>query len=276
MLKSVSVEVPVCIIGQSLAQYNYPVLCYLSEGNRLLISLNQGIGRVRVEWPGLLAAYLEEKLSKALSPYLRELGLDVRVGGRALPPIDSLVAVLHAVLREVGREEALPHSCLRRLAISEERARIVLEATRVKGLTAYRRGEGLMELRKDFPWKASLCVRAPFRFKLAKFKDFEEPLNVAMHALGRLIVVVARSIIDGDFELFREALVKYSKLSLAISDLPLTVLRIYEKLSRIEGVACKIDEDFRGFMLFSERTDLLNDCLSMASRMGFQVLSLEG
>jgi len=276
MLKSISVEVPICIIGQSIAQYNYPVLCYLSEDNKLSLSFHQGIGRIKIWWSIPITAYLENKLSNILSPHLRGLGLDLHVEGKVLPPIDSLIAILHVVLREVGRERALSPSHLRKLAISEERARIVLEAMRVKGLIAYRRGEGLMELRRDFPWRACLCIKTFYRFRLAEFKSFEESFNVVLHALGRLIVVAARSIIDGDFELFRETLTRYSRLSLAVSNLPLTVLQVYEKLSRIEGVACKIDEDFRGFMLFSEKEVSLNKCLSMASRMGFQVLSLRG
>lgn len=266
--------VPICIIGQSLARHNYPVLCYFLD-NRLSLLLSQGIGRIKVDSFSPFTAYLEKKLSKVLSPQLKILSLDVHIkGGEASPPIDSLIAILYTILREIGREGSLIHPLLKKLAISDERARIVFEAMKNRGLTAYRKGEGLMRLENDFPWTIGLCLKTPFRFKLSEFKGFEEPLNAVIHALGRLIIVVARSIIDGDFEVFREALTKYSRLSLAMSNLPFTVFRAYEKLSNVKGVACKVDEDFRGLMLFSERKDLLNECLNVAGKMGFQVAYL--
>lgn len=275
MLKSVSVRVPICVIGHSLVQHNYPVLCYFSDENRVSLALSQGIGRIKVEDQSPLANYLEKVLSKALSPHLSALGFDVYVkGSKALPLMDSLIVILHTVLKEIEREDLLTSLLLRKLKISSERARIVLETTSARGVVAYRKGEGFMELTEDFPWAIGLCFKTPFRFKLSEFGGFEESFNAVIHALGRLIIVVARSIIDCDFELFRKALTKYSKLSLVISDLPLTVLRAYEKLSKIKEVSCKIDEDFRGFMLFSEREEMLNECLNTVGRMGFKVVTL--
>lgn len=277
MLKSISVRVPICIIGQSLVQYNYPVLCYLSDENRISLILSRGVGGIKVEWQSPLARYLEKMLCSTLSTYLDAMNLDVYVRcDRSLPPIDALTAILYAILNEVRHEELSTHLLLRKLRVPDERARAVFEIMNVKGLVAYRGGEGSVELREDLPWSIGLCLKVPFRFRLSEFKDFEESFNAIVHALGRLIIVVARSIIDGDFEAFRRALTKYSRLSLAISNLPLTVLRAYERLSKINGVACKIDEDFRGFMLFSEEEDLLYESLNMASRMGFQIAFVRG
>lgn len=275
MLRNILVRVPVCIIGQSLVQYNYPMLCYLSDENVVSLTLSRGVGSIKVEGLSPLKDYLERKLSKTLSTHLSTVSLDVHVKvDKALPLIDALAAVLHAIVSEVGRESISMHKLLKRMAISNERARIIFEHMKVKGLVAYRKGEGMMKLRDDFPWVMGLCLKTPFRFRLSEFEEFEEPFNAVMHALGRLIIIVARSIVDGDFETFRKALTKYSRLSSAISNLPLSVLRAYEKLSKVDGVACKIDEDFRGFMLFSEREKLLYEGLNMASKMGFQIAFL--
>lgn len=275
MFKNTSVRVPVCIIGQSLVEHNYPVLCYISDESRVSLILSRGVGGIKVEGLSPFAGYLEVMLSKALFTHLNVMRLDLYVrGDRALPPIDALTSILYAILNEVGREDLSEHLLLKKLRVSDERARIIFEGMKARGLTAYRRGEGLMELREDFPWTIGLCLKTPLRFRLLEFKKFEESFSAVMHALGRLIIVVARSIIDSNFEVFREALTKYSRLSLAISNLPLAVLRAYEKLSKVKGVACKVDEDFRGFMLFSEREDLLSESLNMAGKMGFQVALL--
>jgi len=277
MSKDLFVKVPISIIGQSLVQYNYPMLCYVARDKGFSVSIHRGTGSLKVEWPSPLAQYLEKRLLKAFSPRLSSLGVDVFVrGSENLPPMDSLIAVFSALLKEAGLEGLSTYELLRGLAIPNTRVRGVLESVRGEGLVAYREGEGLAELRKDFPWKMGLGLKVPLRFKIFESEGLEEAFNIVLHALGRTIIVVARSIIDEDFELFRRALVEYSRLCIALSKLPLSILKAYEKLSKMKGIACKVDEDFRGFVLFSEDRDLLDESLKTLSSMGLQAIALKG
>jgi len=277
MSKDLFVRVPISIIGQSLVQYNYPTLCYVAKNRGFLMSIHRGTGSLKVEWSNPLAEYLERKLLRVLSRCLSSLRIDVFVrGSENLPPMDSLIAISSALLKEAGLRSFSTYEISRRLTISSTRVRGAVESMRGEGLLAYREGEGLVELRKDFPWKMGLGLKVPLRFKIFEGEGLEEAFSIALHALGRMIITVARSMIDEDFELFRRALVKYSRLCIALSELPLSILKAYERLSNIRGLACKVDEDFRGFALFSEDRDSLDECLRTISSMGFQAIALRG
>jgi len=276
MSRNLFVKVPISIIGQSLAQYNYPMLLYVANGNGFSISIHSGIGSLKVEWPNLLAKYLERGLSRALSAHLVLSKIDVLVqGSKNLPLMDSLIAIISTLLREVSPKGFSTYELSRRLATSDARVRAVLEGMKGKGLIAYREGEGLAELRSDFPWKMGLGAKIPLRFRMLEVEGLEETFSVALHALGRAIVTIARSIVDEDFELFRKALVSYSRLCIALSELPLSILKVHERLSNMKGVACKVDEDFRGLVFFTEDCDALDECLRTISSMGFQAILLE-
>ena len=275
MSKNLFVKVPISIIGQSLAKYNYPMLCYVTEYKGFSILIRPGTGSLKVEWPNPLAEYLEKRLLRAFSSHLNSLKIDVLVrSSENLSPMDSLIAILSTLLRETDPKSFSAYELSRRLAASSTRIKAVLESMRGEGLVAYREGEGLAELRKDFPWEMGLSIKVPLRFKIYEVEGLEEVFNVAFHALGRAIIMVARSIIDDDFELFRRALVKYSRLCIALSELPLSILKAYERLSSLKGVACKVDEDFRGFILFGEDRKALNEGLRASSSMGFQAIAL--
>jgi len=276
MSKDLFVRVPISIIGQSLVQYNYPMLLYVAKDKGLSASICPGTGSLKVEWPSPLAKYLEKRLLKALSTHLSSSKIDVFIQGTEdLPPMDSLIATLSTLLREVSPRGFSIYEVSRRLATSNTRVRAVLEGARGEGLVAYREGEGLAELRRDFPWKMGLGVKVPLRFRMVEREGLEETFNIALHALGRAVIAVARSIIDEDFELFRKMLVKYSRLCIALSELPLSTLKAHEKLSGMKGVACKVDEDFRGFVFFSEDRDALDACLRTVSSMNFRAILLE-
>ncbi|MEM4576657.1 MAG: hypothetical protein QW701_04250 [Candidatus Nezhaarchaeales archaeon] len=276
MSRSYFVKVPICIIGQSLAQYNYPVLCYQSDDVGFSLTLEPGSGGLEVKWLSPIAAYIKRKLS-ILLPRLEALKVDVKMEfSRTLPLIDSIIVALRTIYGEVGLKEVSLYSLSKRLAVPKWRMRITLEAMRGEGLMAYREGEGLMELQDRFPWAIGLCIKIPSRFKFSKANGFEDSLEAAIHSLGRLIISVARSILNSDFKLFRNALQRYTKLSIALSNLPLTTLKAYEVLSRDGEVACKVDEDFKGFMLFSENEEAMMKCMERARKMGFQALALRG
>jgi len=276
MSKDLFVRVPISIIGQSLAHYNYPMLCYVARDKGFLVSIHRGTGSLRVEWSSPLAQYFERRLLRAFSPRLSSLRIDVFIrGSENLPPMDSLIAVFSTLLKEASPRGFSTSELSRRLATSNTRVKGVLESVRGEGLVAYREGEGLAELRKDFPWKMGLGLKVPLRFRIFEDEGLEEAFNIALHALGRTIIAVARSVIDEDFELFRKALVRYSRLCIALSELPLSILKAYERLSSIKEVACKVDEDFRGFVLFSEDRNSLEECLRTVSLMGLQAIALK-
>jgi hypothetical protein len=277
MSKDLFVRIPISIIGQSLVQYNYPMLLYVTRDKGFSISIRPGIGSLKVEWPSPFAKYLEKKLLKALSTHLSSSKIDVFVRGpENLPPMDSLITILSTLFREVKSKNFSTYELSRRLTTSNTRIRAVLEGVRGEGLVAYRESEGLAELQRDFPWRMGLGVKVPLRFRVFEVEGLEEAFNIALHALGRTIITVARSIIDEDFELFRKALAKYSRLCIALSELPLSTLKVHERLSSMKRVACKVDEDFRGFVFFSEDCDVLDECLKTVSSMGFQAILLEG
>ncbi len=277
MSKNLFVKVPTSIIGQSLVKYDYPMLCYVAKDKGFSMSIRPGTGSLKVEWPNPLAKYLEKRLSKVFSSRLNSLKIDVLIrSSENLSPMDSLIAIFSTLLREMDPKGFSAYELSRKLATSSTRIKAVLESMRSEGLVAYREGEGLAELRKDFPWRIGLSIKAPLRFRIYEVEGLEEVFNVAFHALGRAIIMVARSIIDGDFELFRKALVKYSRLCVALSGLPLSTLKAYERLSSLKGIACKVDEDFRGFILFGEDRNALDEGLRASSSMGFQAIALMG
>jgi hypothetical protein len=277
MSKDLFVRVPISIIGQSIAQYNYPMLLYVARDKGFSGSIRPGTGSLKIEWPGPLAKHLKKRLSSVLSTCLISSKIDVFIrGSENLPLMDSLIAILSTLLREVDPKSFSIHRLSRRLATSSARVRAVLEGMRSEGLVAYREGEGLAELRRDFPWKMGLGIKVPFRFRVLGAEGLEEAFNVVLHALGRVVITVARSIIDEDFELFRKALVTYSRLCVALSELPFSILKVHEMLSSAKGVACKVDEDFRGFVFFSEDRNALDECLRIVDSMGFQAILLEG
>jgi len=277
MPKDLFVRVPISIIGQSLAQYNYPMLFYVAKDKGFLVSIQRGTGSLKVEWSSPLAEYLERRLSKILSRCLSSLEIDVFVrGSEDLPPMDSLIVISSTLLKEACLRGYSTNEVSRRLAVPDARVRGSLESLRGEGLLAYREGEGLAELLRDFPWRIGLGLKVPLRFRIFEDKGLEEVFGIALHALGRTIIAVARSIIDEDFELFRRALAKYSRLCIALSELPLSILKAYERLFSMKGLACKVDEDFRGFVLFSEDRNSLDECLRAVSSMGLQAIVLRG
>ena len=277
MSKDLFVKVPISIIGQSLVQYNYPMLLYVVRDKGFSASIRPGSGSLKVEWPSPFAKYLEKRLLSIFSTHLISSKIDVLIwGSENLPFMDSLIAILSTLLREVNPKSFSTYELSRRLATSNTRMRAVLESMSGEGLVAYREGEGLAELRSDFPWRMGLGIKVPLRFRVLKIEGLEETFNITLHALGRAIITVARSIIDENFELFRKALVSYSRLYIALSELPLSILKVHKRLSNVKGVACKVDEDFRGFVFFGEDRDVLDECLRTVSSMGFQTILLKG
>ncbi|MHC1628655.1 MAG: hypothetical protein ACXQTI_07485 [Candidatus Nezhaarchaeales archaeon] len=270
MPHSHSIHVPICILGQAIVQYNQPTLCYVSHENELLITVNPGVGTLKVEGLEPFSSYIERKLRNIV----KKLELDINIKSvKPLPLLDLLIAILYVALKERGTRDTV-NEISRRLKLRRERVRLTLKALKAEGVLAYRENEGLLELQEEFPWVMGLCFKAPFKFGFLEEEELEESFNVALHALGRLVILAARSIVDGDFKLFKKVLMRYSRLSIALSNLPLSILKAYDEVAKLEDIACKIDEDFRGFMLFCEDKDRLAEGLNIVQKMGFKAITL--
>lgn len=261
---------PICVLGQAIVQYNQPALCYVSHENEVLIAANPGLGALNIEGLEFFSSYIERRLRRIM----KKLELNINIKSmKALPLLDLVIIVLYVALKEKGMQN-IANEIARRLKLRKERVNLTLKALKAEGVLAYRENEGLLKLQEAFPWTIALCFKAPLRFTFIEEKGLEESFNVALHALGRLTILAARSIIDGDFELFKKVLTRYSRLSIALSNLPLSMLKAYDEVAKLKDVACKIDEDFRGLMLFGEDEDMLTEGLNIVQRTGFKAIIL--
>lgn len=270
LTKSISLPVPICLLGQSIVHLNQPVLCYVPHDDSLSITINQGGGFLRVKGVNPISYYLERKLSWIAQTM--KLDIDVQVI-RPSTLIDTMITIIHAVVREKGLK-SLHHAMLKRVKLREERVRLTISALKFRGVLAYREGENPLELQREFPWLIGFCFRAPLKFKLLEDTRLEEAINVVVHALGRLVILAARSIIDRDFGTFKSVMTRYSRLSLALSNHTLSILRAFNMIAKVDSIACKVDEDIRGLLLFSEDREGLTEGLNMAQAMGFKVMLL--
>ncbi|MDI9620093.1 MAG: hypothetical protein QFX33_04735 [Candidatus Nezhaarchaeota archaeon] len=266
---SFELYVPTCIIGQAIVHRSQPALCYNSRNNRLSLSVKPGLRSVEVMGLGVFSDYVKRRVEGFLKRI--EGGLSIQCSG-PMHPMDALISTLHATL-SAGLDGEV-HGVSRMLRINYGRAKLTLRALKAKGVMAYREGERALNLQDYFPWRMGLALKPPFRFRLPRDEGLEESLDVIIHALGRLVVAAARSISDGDFKLFGRALERYSRISIALSGLPATMMRTHKLLNGLKGVACKVDEDFKGFMLFSEGEEELREALNAVGKMGFRVALL--
>ncbi|RLF12626.1 MAG: hypothetical protein DRJ62_02215 [Thermoprotei archaeon] len=260
---------PISIIGQSIVHLNQPALSILTGAHKVKVEVNSGVG-VDIHGFEWLSAYAKSKITKFLGEEESRIKVEVE---KPLPLLDPLIVALDLLAKSKMSSDPL-REMSKALNISEERLKLTLRAASKRGVLAYREGEGILEILPEFPWHIALCFKAPLRFRLTAGEDLEEAFNVITHGLGRLVVSTARSILDGDFSRFKRFIETYSKLATSISNTRSNMLSALKKLGSIKGCACKLDEDFKGLLLFGVEGEALEEGLSLAKKMGFKTLML--
>ncbi|RLF05114.1 MAG: hypothetical protein DRJ60_06105, partial [Thermoprotei archaeon] len=127
-------------------------MCYVSHENELLITVNPGVGTLKVEGLEPFSSYIERKLRNIV----KKLELDINIKSvKPLPLLDLLIAILYVALKERGTRDTV-NEISRRLKLRRERVRLTLKALKAEGVLAYRENEGLLELQEEFPWVMGL------------------------------------------------------------------------------------------------------------------------
>lgn len=272
--RSHHVNTPISIVGQSIVRFNQPAICYIAYRKGISVAINNGKGIIKIHGLSWLSKYLEKKIRRTLRA-LELRGVDVEVDGTgSLPTYDVVIAVLYEVLKaeNISHQEAIG-ILSEALEIPRERVKLTLGVLGAKGVVAYREVEGTMELREDFPWLIGICGASPLKVSFIEERELEEPLNIVIHALGRSVITIARSIIEQDFEEFKKAITFYSEVIAALLKVPLKLLSVFRRISKLSSCACKIDEDMRSLMIFSLTEDGLRKGLNIAERMGLKTMA---